>query len=114
MYKGRNPYGEKGEMLAKKYLEKQGIKILEHNFSTKLGEIDLIFKDGEVLVFAEVKTRSSEKFGLPREAITPHKQNKIRQVATQYMIKHKCYPCACRFDVIEVLDGNVTHLQNAF
>ncbi len=114
MFKGHNPYGEKGEVIAREYLKKQGLTFVEQNYSCRLGEIDLIFKDGNVLVFIEVKTRSSEKYGLPSEAVTPYKQSKIRQVATSYMIEHKCYPCACRFDVVEVLDGKVTYLRNAF
>ncbi len=114
MYKGHNPLGEKGEVKACEYLKNQGLKLIKQNYSCKLGEIDLIFKEKELLVFVEVKTRSSEKFGLPREAVNAHKQNKIHQVATMFMLEQKCYPCACRFDVVEVLGDNVTHIKNAF
>lgn len=114
MFRGHNPFGERGEIHALKYLEKQGYKLVKHNYSCKIGEIDLILKHGEIYIFAEIKTRSSEKFGRPSEAVTPHKQNKIRQVATAFMMEQKCYPSPCRFDIVEVLDGAINHIKNAF
>lgn len=114
MYKGHNPIGEKGEILACEFLKNQGLKFIRQNYSCRLGEIDLIFKDKKTLVFVEVKTRSSAMFGLPRESVTLHKQNKLRQIATMFMMEHRCYPCACRFDVVEILGDKITHLKNAF
>ncbi len=106
--------GDFGEKFALQYLGNKGYKFVEKNYKNKIGEIDLIMKDGEYLVFVEVKTRATNQFGFPREAVNYHKQNKIRKVATLYMMQHGCYPCACRFDVVEVLENEVTHLINAF
>jgi len=106
-------YGDYGESLACKYLKKQGYKIIETNYKNKIGEVDIICKDKDMLVFVEVKTRSTMRFGMPREAITPHKINKIRLVATSYMKAHDL-PLRCRFDCVEILDDEITHLKNVF
>ncbi|MGD9901392.1 MAG: YraN family protein [Spirochaetales bacterium] len=106
--------GTKGEILATEYLKKQKYKIIETNYTTKLGEIDIIAKDDDTLVFVEVKTRSTKAFGLPREAVTPYKQHKIRLLATQYLKANKLLQEKCRFDVIEILDTEITHLKNCF
>ena len=103
-----------GEVLAQKFLKKNCFKILETNFKNKVGEIDIIaFKNG-FYHFVEVKARSSAKFGLPREAVDFFKQNKIRQVAQGYLISKNNYPAQMQFDVVEVLDGKITFLENAF
>ena len=106
--------GGKGEVRAEIFLKNQKYQILERNYRNKIGEIDLIAKDGETLVFIEVKTRSSCQFGRPCEAVTPYKQNKIRGVASFYLMTTGQYDAACRFDVIEVLDEEVNHIKNAF
>ena len=103
-----------GEVLAQKFLKKNKFKILETNFKNKVGEIDIIaFKD-DVFHFVEVKARSSVKFGLPREAVNDFKQNKIRQVAQGYLISKNNYPAKMQFDVVDVLDGKLTFVENAF
>ena len=81
--------GKKGEAIACAYLKKKGYKIVEQNYKNKIGEIDIICKDGEELVFVEVKTRSTYRFGLPREAVNEWKQNKIHNVAMVYLMKNK-------------------------
>ena len=107
--------GVKGEVLAKNYLLKHGYEIIEINYKNKIGEIDIIAKQGKTLVFVEVKARSSKSFGLPREAVNIYKQRKIRQVATAYLIKNNLYEkCNIRFDVIDVLGDEVAHIPNAF
>jgi putative endonuclease len=106
--------GNLGEQLAQKYLKKQKYKIIETNYQTKLGEIDIIAKDGDTFVFVEVKTRSLIQFGLPREAVTKQKQTKIRQVATQFLKQNKALNAPCRCDVIDILDETITHIKNAF
>ncbi len=103
-----------GEVLAKKYLIKEKYKIIDTNFRTKLGEIDIIAFKNNTYVFVEVKARSTGKFGLPREAVDYNKQNKIRQIASEYLIKINKFPSNMRFDVIEVLDGKLDHIENAF
>ena len=106
--------GNSGEDKACEYLVNKGYKILRRNFKTKIGEIDIIAKIDNITVFVEVKCRQSAMFGLPREAVTPFKQRKIRQVATQYLKNHDGIYTSCRFDVIDILDGKITHIENCF
>ena len=106
--------GGKGEILAQNYLKKQKYKILETNYSCKLGEIDIIAKENDTIVFVEVKTRTSEMYGRPCEAVTPFKQNKIRTIAKYYLMLKHAFEVNCRFDVIEVLDDEINHIKNAF
>lgn len=107
--------GLKGEVEAREYLVKSGYQILETNFKNKIGEIDIICKKDGVIVFVEVKRRESIKFGYPREAVNYHKQQKIRQVATGYLKYKGLYEkCAVRFDVIDLIGDNLTHIENAF
>ena len=112
--------GDLGEAIATKFLKKSGYKILELNYRTPLGEIDIIAKDKETIVFVEVKTRSSKKFGLPGEAVNYQKQRHIRNSALYYLkSKGLLDKVSARFDVISILMSNITdyeieHLQNAF
>lgn len=96
----RKILGDKGERIACKELKKKGYKILEKNYRIKLGEIDIIAQDGDTLVFVEVKTRSSDEYGTPAEAVDKHKQKRIRQVAASFLLKHKYKDTECRFDVV--------------
>lgn len=109
-----NNLGKQGESIAKEYLENNGYKVLKTNYTTKLGEIDIVAKQDEVIVFVEVKSRSNTKFGLPRESVTPYKQNKIRTVAMAYLKQFNLLNRSVRFDVIEILDFNVEHIIDAF
>ena len=106
--------GQLGESLAYNYLKKHGYKILEKNYTNKIGEIDLIAKKGDYIVFVEVKNRASAKFGLPREAVTLYKQNKIRNVALGYLKETNNLESNVRFDVVDILGGEITHIENAF
>ena len=106
--------GTSGEVLAKKFLKKKGYRIVEVNYVNKIGEIDIIAKQGETIVFVEVKTRSSLKFGLPSEAVGFYKQNKIRSVALSYLKTTKNLETPARFDVIEVFGEEIRHIENAF
>ncbi len=103
-----------GEAIAVNYLKNKGYKILETNYTNKLGEIDIVAEIGGVVVFVEVKTRTSGKFGYGREAVDSRKQNKIRLVATGYLKYKRLIDAACRFDVIEITDNNIEHIENAF
>ena len=96
------------------FLQKNGYRILEKNFRDRRGEIDLIAKDGRTLVFVEVKYRKSLKRGHPLEAVTKTKQQRIFKSAVYYLYKEGKENAACRFDVIGILDGSVTHIENAF
>lgn len=109
-----NIEGKKGEIKAVLFLKKHGYKILETNFKNKIGEIDIIAEKDGVIVFIEVKNRSTYRFGRPIEAVDFRKQNKIKKVAEIYlMIKNKSYNDV-RFDVVEVSNDNLEHIENAF
>ncbi len=106
--------GRRGEIEAQKFLKKKGFKILEKNFKTHFGEIDLIAKIDNTIVFIEVKARSSDVFGMPSEAVNSKKQKKYEIVANEYLQKFKLFDCECRFDVIEFLEEKINHIENAF
>ncbi len=114
MKKENKVKGGIGEAKVYHYLEKSGYKILETNFENIYGEIDIIALKDRKIVFIEVKARSSYAFGRPCEAVTPYKQNKIRQAAEAYLIKKKLYERDMSFDVIEVLDDEINHLKSCF
>lgn len=106
--------GRAGEIEASKLLKKNGYEILEMNFRTRLGEADIIAKQGEVIVFVEVKTRSDESFGAPSEAVNYKKREKYFRVATEYLLKKGLNDKPCRFDVIEIENGKINHIIDAF
>ena len=106
--------GIEGEVQAKQFLIDKKYKVLATNYTTKIGEIDIIAKYKDMIVFVEVKDRQTKRFGLPREAVTPYKQRKIRLVATQYLQSHKLLENKVRFDCIEILGDTITHIENAF
>jgi putative endonuclease len=95
--------GEKGESLAEAYLTKKGYQILERNFRNRYGEIDLIARDKDEIVFVEVKARNSCCHGLPCEAVNLRKQRKIQGVAEYYLLVTGNTHRSCRMDVVEVL-----------
>lgn len=96
-------FGAFGESLATEYLSEKGYKVLERNFSCRIGEVDIIAMQEDTVAFIEVKTRSSEKFGLPSEAVSLTKQNRIVKTALYYMQRNKLLDYMCRFDVIEII-----------
>lgn len=106
--------GKFGEESAEKYLCENGYLILERNFRSRFGEIDIIAKDFSQVVFVEVKTRTQEKFGVALEAITHHKLRKLIKTAQFYILKHKISDY--RFDAIEVFFGGggpvFNHVKN--
>lgn len=106
--------GRLGEKKAEEYLKKQGYKILVLNFKTRVGEIDIIAKEKDVIVFIEVKTRRNDDFGTPAEAVNRVKQQKYFKVATEYLKKNKLEDSECRFDVIEVEEDKINHIKDAF
>ena len=106
--------GKYGEDLATEYLKSNGYYILDRNFKCKIGEIDIVAKKDSAIIFIEVKTRSSDRFGMPREAVNYYKQRKIRNVANVYLKFKRLIDHSCRFDVIEILDGEITHIENCF
>ncbi len=93
--------GHKGEGLAVKYLKRRGYRIIQRNFKTSMGEIDIIARDRETLVFIEVKTRESLEYGQPFESVTRAKRRKIANVATLFLKKLRDVP-QCRFDIVSI------------
>ena len=108
--------GKSGEEIAVQYLKNKGYEIIDLNFTTGIGEIDIIAAHGGYVVFIEVKTRFNEDYGFAAEAVDFAKRRKINQVASQYIKKYRLFNCAVRFDVIEVYtsDKRVEHIENAF
>ena len=111
--------GALGERAARKHLRRLGLKFLTANFRSPRGEIDLIFRDGECLVFVEVKTRSDGQWTRPAAAVNARKRKLLSQTALDYLALIKHPQVAIRFDIVEVLlqDGEVRevrHLPNTF
>jgi putative endonuclease len=111
--------GRLGERAARTYLKRHGLKFLTANFRSARGEIDLVFRDGECLVFAEVKARSSEDWTRPAAAVDADKRRRLSHTAFDYLRLLKNPPVKIRFDIVEILlqDGRVReirHLPNAF
>jgi putative endonuclease len=112
-------HGQLGERAAKQYLRKRGLKFLFANYASKRGEIDLIFRDADCLVFVEVKTRSSEAWVRPAAAVNARKRRLLSRMALEYLRRIGTPGVAVRFDIVEVLlsDGRVRevrHLPNCF
>ena len=105
--------GKLGEIRAEQLLEEKGFEILAKNVVSPGSEIDLIVQDGNVIVFVEVKMRSGS-FASGREAVTVSKQRRICKGALHYMMKNGLMNRQARFDVIEIQDGHVTHIVDAF
>jgi len=114
----RQQLGKHGESVAIKHLKKNGYRILERNYRSDLGEIDIIARDKDTLVFIEVKTRKSHRFGDPKSAITPKKQRKISMVALGYLKATRQEGARARFDVVAIGPGEdhlaVEIVPNAF
>ena len=106
--------GNMGEDLATDFLKRKKYKILERNYKNRVGEIDIIAKDKKIVVFVEVKARTSDQFGLPCEAVDLKKQQKIHNVASVYLKQQKLEDSEFRFDVIEILDGEINHIKDCF
>lgn len=103
------------EQKAGEYLKEQGYTILEYNYRCRIGEIDIVARDGRYLVFVEVKYRKNTKSGLPQEAVNLHKQEKISKTAYFYLVQHKLpMDTPCRFDVAAILGEEITVVKNAF
>ena len=111
--------GRLGEHAAKNHLQKQGLKFLAANFRSHRGEIDLVFRDADCLVFIEVKTRSSEEWTRPAAAVNARKRRLLTQTALDYLQLLKNPPVSIRFDIVEILlaEGvvrEIRHLPNTF
>ena len=105
--------GTAGENQAVKYLKRSGYKILKRNYKNPFGEVDIIAEKGEVLAFIEVKTRLSENYGVPSEAVDRRRMEKYKKAA-EYYFYGKSIDVTVRFDIIEILCGQINHIENAF
>jgi putative endonuclease len=111
-------FGKKGEAIAARHLKRCGYKIVARNYRNKVGEIDIVARDGETLCFVEVKTRRGDQFGNPKLAVTFQKQKKISMVALSYLKEFRLDGQKARFDVVAVMDNGkkpvVEIIKNAF
>jgi putative endonuclease len=105
--------GIRGEDQAILFLKSHGYQIVQRNYRWRGGEIDIIARDGDCLVFVEVKFRSSESFGLPEEHVTAQKREKLIQTAMRYLQEHSS-ELDLRFDVVAFSGGTTRLFQNAF
>lgn len=114
----RRQFGQSSEEAAAELLRQHGYEIVKQNYRTKTGEIDIIAKDGETLVFVEVKARRSGSFGHPKYAVNYRKQQKISKTALWYMKASGQMHCSARFDVVSLIasgkNPRIEILKNAF
>ena len=115
----RKLFGQAGESAAEEYLRRKGYRILARNVRSSLGELDLVAEDDRVLVFVEVKARRTDAFGGAIHAVHHRKQEKLIQLAAQYLARHHIKDRLCRFDVVLLQGSNavapqIEHIQNAF
>ena len=111
-----NARGSSGEDIAVKYLQTHGYRVLDRNFTTSVGEVDIFVTDESTLIAVQVKSRLSLEYGTPAEAVNHEKIKKISQVTSQYIKKFRLFGTPVRFDVVEVYiaDKTVNHIKNAF
>ncbi len=109
--------GDRGERAAARFLRRQGLRVLLRGYRTRSGEIDLIARDGDILVFVEVKARRQ---GVPAEAVTLEKQRRITLAALHFLRKHRLLEQRSRFDVVAIVwpddrrKPQIDHIRNAF
>ena len=111
--------GARGERIAEAYLTDAGLRVLDRNWRCRDGELDLVAREGDALVFCEVKTRRATGYGHPVEAVTVAKQRRLRLLAQRWLSAHEEHAPDLRFDVVGVLlrgrgPAVVTHLRGAF
>ncbi len=111
MSDNRRSLGQSGEKIAADFLQGRGYTILARNYRRRTGEIDIIAREGEMLVFIEVKTRSGGTYGSPAAAITPRKQRQISRTAQYYLAEQDLFDTPARFDVVAVVIGNDQQLD---
>lgn len=111
--------GRRGEDLAASYLSRLGFEIVDRNYRCKWGEIDIICRRGALVVFVEVRSKSTDRFGTPEESINRTKVSRIRKTAMEYLReKLEGQPIKMRFDLIAITfkerQGNINHIEGAF
>jgi putative endonuclease len=106
--------GRAGEEAAAAWYIGRGYEIVDRNWRSRMGEIDLVCDGHDVLVFCEVKTRRSDRLGAPEEAVTRSKQLRLRRLAAEYLFLHTSGRRQVRFDVVAILDSGLTVIEGAF
>lgn len=108
--------GRSAETFAKTFLEQKGYRTLRQNYRSGPREIDLVMRDGQAIVFVEVKARSRTRYGTPGEFVTPTKRKLLTLAAQAYLMEENLLDSPARFDVVEVYlgSGRVNHIENAF
>jgi putative endonuclease len=119
MTQAKDAVGAYGERVAVRYLLDQGMALLDRNWRCGVGEIDAIMRDGDAMVFVEVKTRRGDGFGTPAEAVVPAKAARLRRLAALWLAETRLRPNEVRFDVVSVMPqpsgpASVEHLRGAF
>ncbi len=114
MTQARRALGASGEEAVAAWYEAHGYEVVERNWRCRAGELDLILRRGRTFVFCEVKTRSSDAFGAPVEAVTRNKQVRLRHLAARWLEDAPLRPREIRFDVASVLAGRIEVLEGAF
>lgn len=110
----RRSFGAEGERAARDWLAAKGAAVLEMNYRRPTGEIDIIARMDGVIVFVEVKRRTTLRYGRPAEAVTPAKRAHILNTAALYLQERGLEDAPVRFDVVEILPGRIRHIENAF
>ena len=106
--------GQEREKQAAVFLERNGYHIITFNYRNRIGEIDIIARDKESIVFVEVKYRSSARYGWPEEAVDYKKQKNIIAVVNYFIMSNNLVDVPMRFDVVSILNNKIEHIQNAF
>ena len=115
----RAELGARGERAAERYLRGRGLRLVKRRYACRAGEIDLIMRDGDCLVFVEVKTQSDRTFQEPYERVTREKQRRLGRAGKFYVSTQRRPPSACRFDIVSVVipaegDVEIEHFEDAF
>ena len=114
MTAGRRALGARGEALAARWYEQRDYTVVARNWRCREGELDLVLVTGRTVVFCEVKTRSSNAYGTPAEAVTRTKQLRLRRLAMRWLDEHEAHPESLRFDVAGVVGNAVEVIESAF
>lgn len=114
MTRQRQQTGAAGEELAAQWYQRNGYSVVARNWRCREGELDLVVARDRVIVFSEVKTRRSDRFGVPAEAVTARKQRRLRVLAARFLREHPQQARRIRFDVVAILGNEITVLEGAF
>ena len=110
----RRAFGTDGEYAARDYLIGRGYRVVAMNYRRRVGEIDVIARRGETVVFVEVKRRTTDRLGRPAEAVPPQKRARLARTAMPYLQENRLTDAPVRFDIVELIPGQINHIEGAF